>query len=136
MTRSEKVPEYRFIVPGKAESFRSRYASVYKKRIKTITQGLFPAPQQKIRFDVLIDYFHLQSRRFDMDNVAKCVLDALNGVAYADDQQVRRQVSEAHDLRRVVILPDGPIDLIKPLKEHDTYLFVRVRNVGKNTNNW
>lgn len=29
-----------------------------------------------------------QTRRPDADNICKCVLDALNGVAYADDAQV------------------------------------------------
>ncbi len=62
-----------------------------------------------------------------MDNVAKCVLDALIGLAYVDDQQVTEQLSQAHDLRRVIRIAGGPLDLVKPLVKYETYLFVRVR---------
>lgn len=33
-------------------------------------------------------------RRIDLDNCAKVALDALNGIAYEDDKQVRRIVVE------------------------------------------
>lgn len=79
--------------------------------------------------EVLLDYFHTVRRRVDMDNVAKCVIDALNRVAYADDRQVVHQYSRAHDLTKRLRLPGGPVDLVKPLAEHTEYLFVRVREV-------
>jgi len=66
-----------------------------------------------------------------MDNIAKCVLDGMNGVAYADDRQVIHQYSRAYDLTEPFWLSDGPIDLIKPLARHTEYLFVRVRAVDK-----
>lgn len=127
MTRIEGVPEYRFVIPGKAVSFRSPKAPIYRKQIREAAKNIFPPPDRIRKIEVRIDYFHVQSRRFDMDNIAKCVLDALNGIAYADDRQVQEQVSNAHDLRDVVFLPEGPADLVKPLREYDTYLFIRVR---------
>ena len=129
MTRVEHIPEYRLVVPGKAQSFRSQRAGTYRGQIRAIAKGIFPPPDRSQRVEVRLDYFHCHRRRFDMDNVAKCVLDALNGIAYVDDQQVREQVSQAHDLRHVVHLPEGPVDLIKPLRDYDTYLFVRVRHL-------
>lgn len=63
----------------------------------------------------------------DMDNVAKCVLDALNGVAYVDDKQVRVQSAKAYLLRSPVEIWDGPVDLIKPLSKYEEYVFIRVR---------
>lgn len=36
----------------------------------------------------------LPTKRPDADNITKCVLDALNGVAYADDSQVVRVLCE------------------------------------------
>lgn len=61
----------------------------------------------------------------DMDNIAKCILDALNGVAYVDDRQVALQASRAHDLSRVVRIVDT-VDIVKPLLKHEQYTFVRV----------
>lgn len=127
MTRIERVPEYRFVIPGKAESFRSPNAMAYRNRLREIAARLFPAPDASVRVVIWLDYFHSEERRFDMDNVAKCVLDALTGLAYDDDKQVIEQLSQAHDIRHVVRLPGGPLDLVKPLVELDTYLFVRVR---------
>ena len=62
-----------------------------------------------------------------MDNVAKAVLDALNGVAYVDDRLVKLQSAKAHDLTRRVTLAAGPVDLIKPLRKHTDYVFIRIR---------
>jgi len=61
-----------------------------------------------------------------MDNVSKCILDALNGLAYADDRQVGLHKGTDHDLRQWVSLSDS-VDLIKPLAEHDEYVIVRIR---------
>ncbi len=99
----------------------------YRERIREIAKALFPEPTPKTRVVVWLDYFHTKRRRFDMDNVAKCVLDALTGLAYVDDRQVTEQLSQAHDLRHVIRIPGGPLDLVKPLVKYETYLFVRVR---------
>ena len=62
-----------------------------------------------------------------MDNISKCILDALNGLAYVDDWQVTVQSSSAHDLAELAHLPEGPVDLVKPLQKYTQYLFVRIR---------
>lgn len=78
---------------------------------------------------MFLDYFHTERRRVDMDNISKCVLDAMSGVAYIDDQQVLHQYSRAYDLTVPFKIPGGPVDLIKPLVHHADYVFVRVREV-------
>jgi Holliday junction resolvase RusA-like endonuclease len=74
-----------------------------------------------------MDYFYMRKRRVDMDNVAKCVLDALNGIAYIDDRYVRLQSTCAYQLREPQHIKSGPIDIIKPLARYNEYLFVRIR---------
>jgi len=121
--------ERRFVVPGRAFSFRSPRAASYKRKVRREATGALRRDPPSTELDVFIDYFHLGERRMDMDNIAKCILDALNGVAYVDDRQVRRQSSHAHDLTRRFTLSRGPVDLIKPLASHDQYVVVRVREV-------
>jgi len=123
--------EYRFVIPGKAESFRSQKARAYKERVKGIARRIFKSKPTQKQVDVIIDYFHMTPRRMDMDNVSKCVMDALNGIAYVDDVQVRYQTSGAHDLTKPIYLESGPVDLIKPLEAHKEYVFVRMREVEK-----
>jgi hypothetical protein len=62
-----------------------------------------------------------------MDNVAKCVLDAMNQIAYTDDRLARLQSATAHDLTRRFTLSGGPVDLVKTLRMYSDYLIVRIR---------
>jgi hypothetical protein len=76
--------------------------------------------------EVRVDYFYEGRRRYDPDNIAKCILDALNGIAYTDDRQVKLQSADAHSVEEVVDLHDVPVDLIKPLNRHRQYAFIRI----------
>lgn len=118
--------EYRLVLRGPAVSFRSAYSGAYRERVRAEARGLFQKPLSAETVDVWIDYFHTKPRRVDMDNVAKLVLDALNGVAYIDDRRVRLRGAKPYWLRFPVSIPRGPIDLIKPLANHEEYLFVRI----------
>src|SRR6266571_8120956 len=130
MTRITHVLERRFVVPGRAVSFRSPDSPAYKSQVRTLARPVFPKVPTRDSVEVFLDHFHVERRRVDMDNVAKCVLDALSGVAYVDDRQVLHQYSRAHDLRDALSLRGGPVDLVKPLADYREYLFVRVREVG------
>jgi Holliday junction resolvase RusA-like endonuclease len=123
----EKVAEYRFFVPGRAQSFRSPRASDYKRLVRREARKVLKRPLVGGELNVLLDYFHTTERRFDMDNIAKCVLEALNGCAYADDKIVRWQTSVSHFVGEPIAIYGGPVDLVKPLRRYDVYLFVRIR---------
>jgi hypothetical protein len=128
VTRVLNIPELRFVVPGTGVSFRSPKAKAYKRRVRSAARACLGARLLSEPVEIRLDYFHSADRRFDMDNIAKCVLDALNGFAYVDDRLARVQSATAHDLRRQVMLPGGPVDLVKPLRTHNNYLFVRLRS--------
>ena len=125
----EIAREYRFVIPGRAVSFRSPVAMDYRKRVRRCARPLFRKPLD-LALEIRLDYFHCHARRVDMDNVSKCVLDGLNGLAYRDDRLATVQTSKSHDLRKRIDLHDGPIDLVKPLRRHKEYLFVRIRLAG------
>ncbi len=127
MRQLHKSSEYRIIVPGRAVSFRSPKSKTYKAIVRDVAKQIFTKPIAGDIVEVRLDYFHLSTRRMDMDNIAKCVLDALNGVAYIDDRQVRLQTAAAHSLASVVFIPQGVVDLVKPLAQYKEYLFVRIR---------
>ena len=122
--------QYQFVVPGRAISFRSSKAKLYKAAVARAAKPVLPGVPTDVPIEVRLDYFHMSPRRFDMDNVAKCVLDALNDRAYTDDRLVRLQSSKAHDITKRVDIRGGPVDLVKPLRLHRDYLFVRIRVAG------
>lgn len=121
------APEYRIVIPGRAKSFRSKDAAAYKQEIHRVAKAALPERLSGRAIEVRLDYFHTGRRRPDMDNITKCVLDGLTGVAYADDRQVRVATAVAHFLGDIVQIYGGPVDLIKPLEQHDQYLFIRMR---------
>lgn len=45
-------------------------------------------PDRKQRYGLILIYYRANRRRKDLDNMEKLVLDALNGVAWVDDDQV------------------------------------------------
>lgn len=100
MTGANAAPEKvaRFIIRGEPKS---------KQRARVTARGTFTPAETKQaeqlialtykrlqcqRFDyqvvMTIDFYNGNRRRRDLDNMAKLVLDALNGIAYADDHQV------------------------------------------------
>ena len=127
MRRGYSNPEYRLVIPGRAFSFRSPKAAAYKELIRSIAMKTFSKPLSKANIEVRIDYFHIHRRRIDIDNAAKCILDALNGLAYHDDAQVRIQQANAYWLVEPVFIPGGMVDLIKPLAQYNEYIFIRIR---------
>jgi Holliday junction resolvase RusA-like endonuclease len=127
MIRFVGVQEWRIVVPGRAWSFRSPNAFRYRAAVRRAARAVFRRRPLSVRCEVRLDYFFSGARRMDMDNVAKCVLDALTGVVYRDDVQVALQFARGHDLSRVVHVPDETVDLVKPLRLFNEYVFVRVR---------
>jgi len=82
----------------------------YRLRIANAAHGAGATPTKEAPLTVILDLVfarpasHLTKKglrrgapllpRFDVDNCAKAALDALNGVAWADDSQVARLVVE------------------------------------------
>src|SRR5713101_5483109 len=129
MTRTVHAVEWRFVVPGPPVSFRSPRRRQYQARVRSLAASMFRGQPTIYPVEVFLDYFHSTRRRVDMDNIAKCVLDGMNRIAYVDDRQVLHQYSRASDLSEPFWLSDGPVDLIKPLARFAEYLFVRIRAV-------
>jgi Holliday junction resolvase RusA-like endonuclease len=121
------IPEYRFVLPGRAISFRSPRARAYKKTVRKAARRVFSGHASNQKVNVYVDYFHTKPRRVDVDNVAKCIMDALSDIAYVDDRQVRIQKASAYSLQSIVQIRGGPVDLVKPLKTLQEYVFVRIR---------
>ncbi len=100
MVREFEEP-IRLWIEGRPQSFRKNKASTsrYLERIKNAASALIPAPTESTRLDVEIFFETERSLRADVDNVIKPILDALQGIAYLDDRQVRSV--------KVTALPSG-----------------------------
>lgn len=72
------------------ESFQNREA------LEVIIKSYYGIPKStsKIKRQQMLSSVLLPTKKPDIDNIAKCILDALNGVAFHDDTQVVRMHME------------------------------------------
>jgi hypothetical protein len=80
---------------GKNAGARTRYV----EEIREAAAEAVPSPSKSRRIDLEVFFYAEVSLRADVDNVLKPILDALIGVVYEDDRQVRSV--------RVIALPKG-----------------------------
>lgn len=72
----------------------------------------FPSPLAGIRLHVEIFYMPKKGRGMDLDNVCKCALDSLTGIAWVDDSMIWELF-----VKRIERDPDRNDDLIIRIKE-------------------
>ena len=110
----------KFTIPGeptgkarpvvtKVGTFTPKKTVLYENLVKTVYTGgmlegfleahirafyLIPKSKSEKQKDLMRQGIVRPDKKPDCDNVAKIILDALNGIAYADDKQVVRLVIE------------------------------------------
>lgn len=83
----EKTAEYENLVKL---SYMDQVGAKLTGQIAAILYVYFPIPkaESKKRHKLMADGEIMHTKRPDADNIAKTVLDALNGIAFDDDSQV------------------------------------------------
>ena len=103
---SDDLKKLRFVVPGEAvgkgrpkftmHCYRSKYRNYISDKAVKVMTFIYVKPakslSKKKRAKLLNNEF-LPTKKPDVDNVQKCILDALNKVAFKDDVQVVDQVT-------------------------------------------
>ena len=89
--RQIRKPVFRIWIPGspraagKNRGARTRYV----EQIRRAASEVVPHPTRSPRIDIEVFFYADTTLRADVDNVIKPILDALIGVVYEDDRQVR-----------------------------------------------
>jgi Holliday junction resolvase RusA-like endonuclease len=85
-----RKPAFRIWIPGVPKSLQSKGAKeTYVQKIREVAKSVVPCPTKSPIVDVEIFFVSEHTMRADVDNVIKPILDALIGVVYIDDKQVR-----------------------------------------------
>lgn len=84
----DRRPLFSLWIEGRPLSSRSKQPAGYKERIRQAAVREISAPTASSRLEIEI-IFGARGHRPDVDNLGKHTLDALKGVLYADDAQVR-----------------------------------------------
>jgi Holliday junction resolvase RusA-like endonuclease len=97
--------EFRIWVSGvpKSQQARGKHSDGYKARVQAAALAEFRLPLSG-RVEVLVIYSGRRAPQLDTDNAAKLIQDALKGIAYYDDSQVKdtRVVALSEDELREV----------------------------------
>lgn len=116
-------PVFRLWIPGRPQSFqKSGKLSNYRDRIRQIAAEAIPRPTTSKRIDIELWFSAAHIDRADVDNILKPVLDALIGVAYGDDRQVRSVRAVAIDPNDVVTLGPGEAGILERLGTGEEFL--------------
>jgi Holliday junction resolvase RusA-like endonuclease len=102
-----------FVRAGKARTITPDETVAYERHVATIAKVAANVARWSpdgVRYAVDLEVYLADRRRCDLDNIAKAVLDALNGIAYPDDAlvddlRVRRHIRRDEPARvRVTVL--------------------------------
>ena len=76
---------------------------------------------------VVIIYF-FKGEALDVDNMPKPILDALNGLVYADDSQITDLVCRKRDRNRDLQFENPSSVLVETLGRSEQFLYITVAN--------
>lgn len=111
------VPSYLFWVTHQPfTKAGSTSGKLYRAAVKSAAAAVIPNPIETSDVEIEISYATRirRSIRADVDNVVKPTLDALKGVAYVDDHQVRSVTASLFDLTQSFVV-DGRVELMGQL---------------------
>jgi len=97
-----RTPELEFCVHGEPASARAHNRArlaAWRRRVRQAAGAAWPAHRNPIEVAVELRITHYGERRvIDMDNLIKPVQDALQGIAYVDDRQVKDVTGNFRDI--------------------------------------
>jgi len=108
MTARSAKPKYRFVVPGEpipkgrprvtnGKAYTPKRTVDAEERVLAAYLERYPGqrtPNIFTDYELHATFFRKSRRRTDVDNLAKLVMDALNGIIWTDDDQVVKLVAE------------------------------------------
>jgi Holliday junction resolvase RusA-like endonuclease len=128
------VPQFEFVIQGPpGATVNTKNARRYQKWVGTVREAArraWPADRTMLRVELVVEvtnYFRIVPERPhppDVDNVLKPILDGMKTVVYAEDDVVRRVVSDRFGLAQG--LPTTPPILADALVRFREVLFIRV----------
>lgn len=122
-----------FIVAGTPKSVQASAGSkrAWRQRVSAAATAALPPPHLvgTLPVRVTVIYFYVRTD-LDLDNILKPILDALNGIAYVDDEQVIDVIAAKRDLSLTYALAGvSPVivtQLASPGGTASDFVFVRI----------
>lgn len=114
-----------FVVLGTPKSLQAKGRSKQVWRAKVAAAWPLGHPAYVGDVSARLVFFFDSSTDLDVDNIVKPILDALTGLAYADDSQVMNVLAQKRDLNSVA-LRDAPPEILAALIRGEDFVYVSI----------
>ncbi len=122
-----------FVVRGRPFSVRASAASRnrWREEIGLVARDVFSEPLQDNDLRIQITFFFDRAPSFDIDNISKPICDALNGIAYNDDEQLVERNARRKDIGGSYSLEDVEPELVAALADLQKFVCIELFKVGE-----
>lgn len=123
---------YHIIVKGIPVSIQSsaRSKNRWKTQVAAEARARFDVPLTDNDLRVRITVFHNGVPTYDTNNIAKPICDAMCGIAYNDDVQIKEQTVRAKSLDGAFKIKGVPPELAVAICEGADFVWIEISNVG------
>jgi Holliday junction resolvase RusA-like endonuclease len=121
-------------IPGIPRAYRAASCPAWQAHVRGVAARAWPAAHAPYQdeLSIVLIYFHLGTTTIDLDNMAKPILDALNGLVYADDRQLSQMTVRKTQLTSpaVVRSPSAPLTaaLVLAWESRSGFVYLAVRD--------
>jgi hypothetical protein len=118
-----------FIIPGAPFSNHATATNLAKWRSDIVAEARrhWGRPPLVEVLKAIIINFHLRADpNLDVDNLSKPILDALQGIVYEDDRQIRQAEIAHAPVYATFQVAGSPIIIVTALQEANPFVYVRI----------
>jgi hypothetical protein len=121
------IDEYSIWVQGLPRSAQGGLTRGYRERVQAAARAVFASPLRSNGIEIVVLFVDAGGQRPDVDNALKLAMDAMKGIVYVDDRQVRSARAEA--VPKDLSPPSDHLTFAKLLEGREFLIRVRVRGI-------
>jgi Holliday junction resolvase RusA-like endonuclease len=126
---------YTIIVNGKPASHNAnaQRKGQWKARVQAAARQVFPVPLQDNDLRVTVTFYFdgaVRRGRMDADNASKPICDALQGIAYTNDQQVSARHAHKRDISATFRVKGADPSILNAVQRGNEFVSIKIDNEG------
>jgi hypothetical protein len=125
-----RKPNFEFCVAGRPVSAQAENRILlqnWKARVAVAARAAWPASNQALSCDLELRVTYYSERRIaDQDNLLKPIQDALQGLVYENDRQIKDTMSNWRDINARFVIRNVSLPLAVAFSNGDPFLHVRI----------
>ena len=105
-----------------------RHLRAWRQEVQSVVGQVWDAEPPFVGEVMVVITYYFKGGALDVDNMPKPILDALNGLVYADDRQITDLVCRKRDRNRDLQFENPSSVLVETLGRSEQFLHITVAN--------